>query len=108
MDLQAIGKHISCHEGRLSVKGTRGHTTFNVDYVTYTQAHFTVLQQSVPITPYVNMHVQILRSSNPKKSEDWIAREHRNNFSSWLRLQIVDQDAGVQLVDMNPDDIEIL
>jgi hypothetical protein len=60
MDLQAIGKPISRHEGRLSGKGTRGHTIFNVDYVTYTQAHFTVLQQSISVTPYVNMHVQML------------------------------------------------
>jgi hypothetical protein len=70
MDLQAIGNPISRHEGCLSRKGTRGHTTFNVDYVTYTQAHFTVLQQFVSVTPYVSMHVQILRSSNLKKSED--------------------------------------
>jgi hypothetical protein len=76
MDLQAIGKPISRHEVRLSRKGTRGHTTFNVDYVTYTQAHFIVLQQSIPVAPYVRMHVQMLRSSNSKKSEDWIAREH--------------------------------
>jgi hypothetical protein len=54
------------------------------------------------------MHVQMLRSSNPKKSEDWIAREHRNNFGSWLHLQIMDQNAGVQLVDTNLNDIEIL
>jgi hypothetical protein len=54
------------------------------------------------------MHVQMLRSSNPKKSEDWIAREHQNNFGSWLRLQIMDHDVGVQLVDTNPDDIKIL
>jgi hypothetical protein len=60
MDLQAIGKPISRHEGRLSEKGTRGHTTFNVDYVTYIQAHFTVLQQSVPMAPYVRMHIQML------------------------------------------------
>jgi hypothetical protein len=96
------------HKGYLSGKGTRGHTTFNVDYVTYTKEHFIVLQQSVPVTPYVKMHVQMLQSSNLKKSEDWIAREHRNNFGSWLHLQIIDQDAGVQLVDTNPDDIEIL
>jgi hypothetical protein len=50
----------------------------------------------------------MLRSSNPKKFEDLIVREHQNNFGSWLRLQIMDQDAGVQLVDTNPDDIEIL
>jgi hypothetical protein len=108
MDLQTIGKPISCHEECLSGKGTRGHTTFNVDYITYTQAYFTVLQQSVSVTPYVRMLVQMLRSSNPKKSEDWIAREHQNNFGRWLRLQIMDQDTCVQLVDTNPDDIEIL
>jgi hypothetical protein len=76
MDLQAIGKPISRHEGCLSGKGTRGHTTFNIDYVTHTQAHFIILQQSVLVTPYVRMHVQMLRSSNPKKPEDWNAREH--------------------------------
>jgi hypothetical protein len=76
MDLQAIGKLISRHEGCLFEKGTQGHTTFNVDYVTYTQAHFTILQQSILVPPYVRMHVQMLRSSNLKKSEDWIAREH--------------------------------
>jgi hypothetical protein len=108
MDLQAIGKPISRHEGRLSGKGTQGHTTFNVDYVTYSQAYFTVLQQSIPVTPYVRMHVEILQSSNLKKYEDWIAREHQNNFGSWLCLQIMNPDASVQLVDMNPDDIEIL
>jgi hypothetical protein len=77
MDLKAIGKAISRHEWCLSGKGTRGHTTFNVsDYDTYTQAHFIVLQQSVIVVPYVKMHVQMLRSLNPKKFEDWIAREH--------------------------------
>jgi hypothetical protein len=60
MDLQVIGKPISRHEGRMSGKGTRGYTTFNVNYVTYTQAHFTVLQQSIPVAPYVSMHVQML------------------------------------------------
>jgi hypothetical protein len=73
MNLQAIGKPISRHEGCLSGKGTQGHTTFNVDYVTYTQAHFTILQQSILVAPYIRMHVQILRSSNPNKFEDWIA-----------------------------------
>jgi hypothetical protein len=90
MDLQAIGKPISQHEGLLPRKGTQCHTTFYVDYVIYTQAHFIVLQQSVLVSPYVIMHVQILRSSNLKKSEDWIAREHRNNFGNWLRPQIMD------------------
>jgi hypothetical protein len=69
MDLQAISKPISHQEGRLSRKVTRCHTTFNVNYVTCTRAHFTVLQQSVRVVPYVRMHVQMLRSNNLKKSE---------------------------------------
>jgi hypothetical protein len=60
MDLQAIGKPISSYEEHLSRKGTRGHTTFNVNYVTYTQAHFIVIQQSILVVPYVRMHVQML------------------------------------------------
>jgi hypothetical protein len=95
MDLRAIGKPILRHEGRWSGKRTRCHTTFNVnDYVTYTQAYFTIPQQFVLVAPYVRTHVKMLRSSNLKKSEDWIAREHQNNFNSWLHLQIMDQDAG--------------
>jgi hypothetical protein len=57
---------------------------------------------------YVSMHVQMLRSSNPNKFKDRITREHQNNFGSWLRIQIMDQDAGVQPVDTNPNDIEML
>jgi hypothetical protein len=40
MNLQAIGKPISRHEGCLSGKGTQGHTTFNVDYMNL-QGHTT-------------------------------------------------------------------
>jgi hypothetical protein len=57
IDLQSNGMTISCHEGCLSEKGTRGHTTFNVDYVTYTQTHITCLQQSILVAPYVRIHV---------------------------------------------------
>jgi hypothetical protein len=76
MDLQTIGKPILRHEGHLFGKGTRGHTTFNVDYVTYTQAHFIVLQQSIPVAPCARMYVQMLRSTNSKNSKDWIVMEH--------------------------------
>jgi hypothetical protein len=54
------------------------------------------------------MHVQMLRSMNPMKSEDWIAREHRDNFGSWLRTQRMVEDVGAELVDKNPDDIVLL
>jgi hypothetical protein len=56
MDPEAIGKPISSHEGH--GEGTQGHTTFNVNYfVTYTQAHFTILQQSVIVAQYIKMDI---------------------------------------------------
>lgn len=59
MDLNAIEKPVSHHEGWLSGKGTRGHATLNVnDYAYYAPTHFTVLQQSVLMAQYVKMHVQ--------------------------------------------------
>jgi hypothetical protein len=94
MDLQAIGKPISRHEERLSEKGTRGHTTFNVNYITYTQAHFTVLQQSVPVTPYVSSmskcYDQVIRRS-PKtglqgNTETILVVGYV--FKLWIRMQV--------------------
>ena len=80
IDLKAIGKPISYHEGRIKGKGMLLHSTvYSNDYVSFIQAHFIVLQQSIIVGPYVNMHVQMLRSTNPTKSEDWISREHIDN-----------------------------
>jgi hypothetical protein len=110
IDLEVIIKPISRHEWRISGKQTRHHSTFNVnDYVSYTQAYFVVLQQSIIIAMYAKMHIQMLCSMHLKKSEDWIAREHRANFNSWLCNQMMDKGQGVEMVDKyNTNDIPLL
>jgi hypothetical protein len=92
MNLKSIGVPVSHHEGRLQGKGTIGANSFRTnDPVSFTQAHFAVLQQSVVVDPYVEEHQKMLRTKNPGKSDVWIAREHRDHFGAWLRRQVMDK-----------------
>jgi hypothetical protein len=85
-DLDPIGVPKSRHEGRLSGKGTLGKKTYigmGDDY--FNKAHYTVLQNSTLVHPYIETHKQFLRSEFPGKNEAWIRSEHMETFSGWLR-----------------------
>ena len=101
MKLNAIGMPISRNEGRLKGKGTIGHISIHIkDHASFTQAHFVVLQQSLVVGPYVNIHVSMLHSANPMKLDNWIAREHRDNFSNWLRQHMMGKDIDAALLEL--------
>src|SRR5215217_9093013 len=52
-DLKSIGVPESRHEGRLSGKGTLGRKSMICrDVISFTQAHYTVLQSSTLVAPY--------------------------------------------------------
>jgi hypothetical protein len=85
-DLDPIGLPESRHEGRLSGKGTLGKKTnilMQDEY--FDKAHYTVLQNSSLVDPYIEEHKQSLRSEFPGRNESWITREHAKTFSIWLR-----------------------
>ncbi len=50
----------------------------------FRKAHFTVLQQSSLVAPYIEEHLAIVRSKNIGKSHALITRHHVDNFPSWL------------------------
>lgn len=84
-DLDPIGVPESRHEGRLSGKGTLGKKTYigtGDDY--FNKAHYTVLQNSSVVEPYVEVHKKFLRSEFSGKNEAWIMREHMKTFDDWL------------------------
>jgi hypothetical protein len=71
--LKMIGVPESWHEGRLGGKGTLGPKAIICrDGHSWAQAHYTVLQNSTLVTPYINEHKNILRSKHPQQSDDWI------------------------------------
>ena len=98
-DLKPIGVPQSRHEGRLSGKGTLGKKAMVCrDGHSFTQAHYTVLQNSILVAPYIEEHKNIVRSKNPGKSDSWITEHHMETFGSWLRTHLMnDEDVGDQL-----------
>ena len=53
----------------------------------FNKAHYTVLQNSSLVDPYIETHKELLRSEFPGKSEAWITRQHMKTFSDWLQKE---------------------
>jgi hypothetical protein len=89
-DINPIGVPQSRHEGRLSGKGTLGKKVFVCrDGPSFSQAHYTVLQNSSLAAPYIEEHMNILRSENPVEDEFWIKDQHKAKFSGWLQTHLM-------------------
>jgi hypothetical protein len=79
--------HIKSHDCHVlmtqfaHVKGTLGKKSINAnDHASLSKAHFTVLQQSALVAPYIEEHKQIIRSKYPWKFETWIIKNHIETF----------------------------
>ena len=69
--LKKIGLPKSRYEGRLTGKGTLGRDSIICrDGYSWSQAHYTVLQNSTLVTPYVDEHKNSLRSKHPEQCDD--------------------------------------
>ena len=69
-DIDPIGIPESWHEGRLSGKGTQGKKTYigtESDY--FNKAHYTVLQNSLLVDLYIEVHKDFIRSEWLGKNE---------------------------------------
>src|SRR3954470_16043346 len=87
-DLKPIGVPESRHKGRLDGKGTLGEKQIIcMDGHSLTEAHYTVLQTSALVAPYMDEHKNLLRSKHSERSDDWITREQTRSYSSWLQAR---------------------
>ena len=69
-ELSSIGFPISRYDGRLKGKGTLGKkSNMHIPESEIHRANFTVLQNSSLVTPYMDEHMNIVRSENIGKSE---------------------------------------
>jgi hypothetical protein len=98
-DLDPISVPKSQHEGRLSGKETLGKKSYigkEDDY--FRKAHYTVLQNSSLVEPYIKEHKDIVRSEFLGKIDAWITRQHMDSFADWLRKRCQgDESLDVQL-----------
>jgi hypothetical protein len=76
---------IPLHEGRLRGRGRICQKSFvDRDYNAVSETHFSVLQQLDIATPYIEEHLSELRKENIGCTEEWIMKEHRRVFTTWL------------------------
>jgi hypothetical protein len=69
-DIKSIGVPKSRYEGRLSGKGTLGKKSmYCMDGISFTQAHYTVLQSSTLVASYITKHKNIVRCQHPAQSD---------------------------------------
>ena len=93
-DLRPIGVPESRHEGRLRGKGTLGRKAImTVDNNLFRKAHFTVLQHSSLVAPYIEEHLALGRARNIGKSDAWITRHHIDTFPAWLRQHLMGNES---------------
>jgi hypothetical protein len=53
----------------------------------FNKAHYTALQNSSLVHPYIEIYKEFLRSKFLGKTEAWIRRQHMESFSGWLRKE---------------------
>nr|ABA91694.2 transposon protein, putative, CACTA, En/Spm sub-class [Oryza sativa Japonica Group] len=93
-DLRPIGVPESRHEGTLRGKGTLGRKAITtVDNNLFRKAHFTVLQHSSLVAPYIEEHLALVRARNIGKSDAWITRHHIDTFPAWLRQHLMGNES---------------
>jgi hypothetical protein len=92
-DLKPIGLPQSRHEGRLSGKGTIGKKPkICRDGHSLTQAHYTVLQNSLLVGLYSEEYKNIVRSQNPGQSESFVLQLHMATFGDWLQRRLMNDN----------------
>jgi hypothetical protein len=90
-----IGLPKSCHEGRLTGKGTIGKKAITPGPDLFRRAHFHVLQQMSIVSEYLDEHKKMLLRDNPGRNELWLANEHMRKFIGWLQEWISGSDTPI-------------
>ncbi|XP_066162726.1 uncharacterized protein [Oryza sativa Japonica Group] len=110
-DLRPIGVPESRHEGRLRGKGTLGRKAImTVDNNLFRKAHFTVLQHSSLVAPYIEEHLALVRARNigkgPSGSIATFQGYEINRYTFYTRAQDMkstNQNSAVRVDAMGHD-----
>ncbi|XP_066162661.1 uncharacterized protein [Oryza sativa Japonica Group] len=104
-DLRPIGVPESRHEGRLRGKGTLGRKAITtVDNNLFRKAHFTVLQHSSLVAPYIEEHLALVRG--PSGSITTFQGYEINGYTFYTRAQDMkstNQNSAVRVDAMGHD-----
>ena len=69
-------------------KGQMGRKSFiPSDYNTVLEAHHIILHQLSKMEPLIEQHMNEIREQNNGHIEDWVMKEHKHTFTTWLQDQ---------------------
>ena len=93
-DATAIGLPIHPHERRTERKGCVGRKVrTDIPNKEVEEAHYSILHQLKVMEKYVEQHLEDLRAAHDgKHTEEWVQKEHRNNFVEWIKEQEISLD----------------
>ncbi|KAA0040935.1 transposase [Cucumis melo var. makuwa] len=86
LDPIGLGSFKSREEGRIERPLSAG-SSITPSQVVLKQAHLHILGDIEEVHPYRERHMEILKSSNPRRArnEKWLRDEHNRSFPNWIR-----------------------
>jgi hypothetical protein len=57
------------------------------DYNTVLEAHHSILHQLEIMEPFIQQHINELREQNPGQTDDWVMKQHKQRFNTWLIIK---------------------
>ena len=87
-DGNAIGLPVHPHEGRTSGMGCTGRKDrTDVEEEMLQEAHHNALNQLVVMDKWVEKHMKELHHGRDGRTEAWVQRQHKINFTTWIKHQ---------------------
>ena len=103
--VESVGVPKTRHASRLEGKGGVG---FKITMPTYEElqvAHLVVLKHMKCINPYVDEHMDMLKSKYSGKEKMWYINNHNKEFSRWLEKKVAEMnvDETMKRLGRGPD-----
>ncbi|KAL7588025.1 hypothetical protein Lser_V15G35834 [Lactuca serriola] len=104
-DVESVGVPKTRHSGRLEGKGRVGLKITMPTYEELQVAHLVVLKHMKCLTPYIDEHMDMLKSKYPGKEQMWYINNHNKEFSRWLKNKVAETnvDETVKRLGHGPD-----
>ncbi|KAL4563369.1 hypothetical protein LXL04_027410 [Taraxacum kok-saghyz] len=105
LTLESVGVPKTRHSGRLEGKGGVGSKIIMPTREELQVAHLVVLKHMTCLTPYIDEHMDMLKSRYPGKEESWYINNHNKELSRWLREKVTttNVDETVRKLGQGPD-----
>jgi hypothetical protein len=66
------------------------------DYNTILEAHHNILHQLAIMESFIQQHINELREQNPRHTNDWVMKQHKQRFNTWLMVKDIPHEETIE------------